>query len=115
MISTIEELAGRRAIAGQPIARATFFDGGVYVIGFRDYVKIGRTGSFPSRVKTLQAFLPEKLVIYGTILCPNEYRRTAIEKQLHKRFKEYPLNGEWFRKEGELADWIAARCPLLLE
>jgi hypothetical protein len=33
------------------------------------------------------------------------------EARLHKHFAAYRLNGEWFRKEGEVAEWIEAGCP----
>jgi hypothetical protein len=98
-------------------SKIIYFDGGVYVIGFDICVKIEWSGDFENRWRTLQSFLPEDLVIYGIITCLNENKRRQIEKELHERFKEYRIHPtrEWFRKEGELADWIAARCPLLLE
>jgi hypothetical protein len=32
------------------------------------------------------------------------------EQTLHQRFAEYRLQGEWFRREGELAAWIDGGC-----
>lgn len=32
------------------------------------------------------------------------------EASLHRRFKAYRLNGEWFRRAGSLATWIEGRC-----
>lgn len=82
--------------------------GFVYVIGFSHYVKIGYTTNINSRLTVIQTYVPEKIKIYGTI----EHATIDDEAQLHERFVALRLEGEWFRKEGELAAWIEAGCPL---
>lgn len=82
-------------------------EGLVYVIGFGDYVKIGFTTNLNNRLPVLQTGMPEKLTLYGTIADAEQ----ADERRLHRRFAAHRLQGEWFRKEGELAAWIEAGCP----
>lgn len=78
--------------------------GGVYVIGFGPYVKIGVTENYDEREVGLQT--PEKVKLYA--LFPEA--RASYEKLLHCRYEKYRLNGEWFRKEGTLAEWIDGGC-----
>ena len=77
---------------------------GVYVVGFGPYVKIGITENFSDRVAQLQT--PEKLETFALF----EEAAAVYEKMLHRRFSEYRLNGEWFRREGTLAEWINGGC-----
>lgn len=79
----------------------------VYVVGFGPYVKIGYTTNLKNRLPTLQTGMPEKLTVYATIMNVAQ----SEEGRLHKRFSAYRLEGEWFRKEGDVAIWIAAGCP----
>jgi hypothetical protein len=76
--------------------------GDVYLVGFGGYVKIGfTTGSVASRVAALQVACPERLTVYGT-----KRGTVADELSLHRRFASLRTFGEWFRHEGELADYI---------
>jgi Meiotically up-regulated gene 113 len=81
--------------------------GGVYVVGFSEYVKIGCTDDFERRLKAVQDSAPEILTVYGLIPAGT----FDVETALHHRFKSYRLHREWFRKAGELAAWIAEGCP----
>jgi hypothetical protein len=76
---------------------------GVYVIGFDKYVKIGITINLDMRLSALQ--MPVELTLYALL---DGGRRE--ENELHARFAGYRLRGEWFRKEGELAEWINNKC-----
>lgn len=82
-----------------------FVPGGVYVIGFSDFVKIGWSFSIARRIEEIQIGVPEKLTVYrcleGTI---------QHERALHRRFSKYRLRGEWFRLDGDLAEWIKNSC-----
>lgn len=67
----------------------------VYLFGNSDYVKIGITEDVGSRAKTLDSpMLPFSVSVLS------EYEANtsahAIEKALHKHFKEKHLRGEWF-------------------
>lgn len=82
--------------------------GDIYVVGFQSYIKIGFTGDRKKRLGQLQSGIPVKLVIYKII----ENIAREFEERLHERFAAYRLEGEWFRKEGDVAAWIKAGCPL---
>jgi hypothetical protein len=73
-------------------------------VGFGPYVKIGITENFSDRVAQLQT--PEKLEVFALF----EEANALYEKLLHCRYSEYRLNGEWFRREGKLAEWIDGGC-----
>lgn len=76
---------------------------GVYVIGFGPYVKIGITTNLTRRLADLQT--PEPVILYAFF---EGWLHEELE--LHKRFAEWRLNGEWFRREGGLDDWIKGGC-----
>jgi hypothetical protein len=81
----------------------------IYVLGFGPYRKIGITsvGGLPLRLAGLQVGCPEKLEVFAQLEGNIRY-----ERELHARFADQRVNGEWFRHEGELAAWIEAGCPL---
>ena len=64
-------------------------------------IKIGSSTNVKERLYVLQTATPNKLSIIhkerGT-----HYR----ERQLHKKFKEYRLSGEWFRHCEEITKYI---------
>lgn len=93
--------------AARPVAVRTYKvepRRGVYVIGYGPYVKIGFTVNLNDRLSQLQT--PEKVEVYRLF----EDAGFSYEKLLHCRFDEYRLNGEWFRKDGRLAEWIDGGC-----
>lgn len=89
----------------KPLSEMMFVPAGVYIVGFSDYVKIGWSSAIEFRLKQLEQNLPVRLTIYrcfeGTV---------THERALHRRFKEYRLEGEWFRFSGDLAAWIKQGC-----
>lgn len=80
---------------------------GVYVVGFDQYVKIGWSESLADRLRNLQLALPVKIKVYASFTCAK-----VNERILHQRFRKYRTRGEWFRHEGEVADWIKGGCRL---
>ncbi len=64
-------------------------------------VKIGTTYDLKNRMKSLRAGMPDKLKVLVTIAGGHR-----LERSLHARFARYRMNGEWFRHEGELAEYI---------
>lgn len=70
--------------------------------GRRRVVKIGYSGDHIERLGSLQAASPDRLRLIATI--PGS---PAVEAELHKRFRAYRVTGEWFRLEGELAEYVA--------
>jgi len=78
---------------------------GVYVVGYGEYVKIGISRDVVARVAALQVGAPEEIRIIAVL-----DGWEAEERALHIRFEQYRLKGEWFRKTGDLADWIEGGC-----
>lgn len=74
----------------------------IYVVGFKNYVKIGYTRDFTRRLMALQAGIPEPITVYGTF---SGSMRT--EAELHQRYARYKTRSEWFRKEGALKEFVA--------
>ena len=81
-------------------------EGYVYVAGFGPYVKIGFSRTPKRRVIDLQVAAPERLTLYATLRA-----NLWMEAELHQDFAAYRTCGEWFRKEGALAEWIEKGCP----
>lgn len=78
----------------------------IYVVGFSSFVKIGHTRwPIRYRLSRIQTSCPEKLHVYGAFRAPRQ-----TEKDLHRRFAAQRTHGEWFRREGDLADWINDGC-----
>lgn len=77
----------------------------VYFIKGGPFLKIGK-GTFngTARMRAFETGNPYELELVGHIK-----GGLKEERELHKRFAEYRFrpNGEWFRLEGELADYIA--------
>lgn len=82
-------------------------DGIIYAIGRGSWVKIGFTrGDAVERVKTLQTSSPEPLEIIATFPGTMD-----DERALHARFERLRASGEWFRREGDLAEWLSNLAP----
>ena len=64
-------------------------------------IKIGISFDPTSRLRSIQTGSHSKLIVIGTI--PGGRRK---ERELHERFREFRLNGEWFRAESALLDFI---------
>jgi len=67
--------------------------------------KIGMTTNAPeTRLKQIQTSTPDRLSIFG-VLEANSPRR--LESELHERYKEHRIMGEWFRLDpGKLRNFI---------
>jgi hypothetical protein len=76
--------------------------GSVYVVGFDNYVKIGFSANVAVRIAQVQQGLPMPLTVYATF--ENKTRRDELN--LHAQFAPYRSFGEWFIKNGDLAEWI---------
>jgi excisionase family DNA binding protein len=75
----------------------------VYVIRAGEMVKIGKAVNVAKRLKGLQTASPVPLSVIHTIASDDG---DALEIELHRRFAAHRANGEWFRLEGALAEWI---------
>jgi hypothetical protein len=85
--------------------------GFVYVLAAEDRperVKIGFAANVTSRIRGLQTGCPAPLRLVASVPAT-----TADERRLHhETFPAYREHGEWFRREGDVAAWIEAGCPL---
>jgi hypothetical protein len=73
----------------------------IYVLGFAQYIKIGWTSNLERRLRDIEQGLPEVPTLLGTLAGTRR-----VERSLHIKFEEYRIRGEWFRREGRLAEWI---------
>ena len=69
--------------------------------GRRQIVKIGYSGDHAERMGSLQQATPDRLRLIATL--PGS---RSVEAELHRRFRQYKVTGEWFRLEGELAEFV---------
>lgn len=78
--------------------------GHIYVVGNEtgEYVKIGWSTQVRRRLLAMQTYIPTSLKIYSVI----SGSRTT-EASLHARFADLRANGEWFRLEGPLLEWVS--------
>lgn len=86
-----------------PVERRDQTNGFVYFItdGDRGTVKIGFSTDPKSRMASLQTSTPSKLELLATIEGDMQ-----TERQLHQRFAEYRVSGEWFRLADDLVEFI---------
>lgn len=76
----------------------------VYFLRAGPFIKIGKaTGSPTTRVRELQTGCPYPITIIASV-CGG----LKEEFELHRRFGSYRAHGEWFRDEGELAEYVAS-------
>lgn len=78
------------------------FKAGVYFVGFGDYVKIGVSASLGGRLRELSTQVPEAITLHAFI--PGATIKE--ERDLHRRFKQHRLKGEWFRAGEEIMAYI---------
>lgn len=69
--------------------------------GSADHVKIGTSTDVTSRVSSGQVMNPRELVLIGSVLGDR-----ALETDLHRKFKNLHVRGEWFVATPELLAFI---------
>jgi hypothetical protein len=72
--------------------------GYVYVVKSGNYFKIGKTKSPKSRISSLQTGNPENIEPIYVIKCNN---MSALETDLHRRFYNKRIRGEWYALNSE--------------
>jgi ribosomal protein L40E len=94
-----------RAVSQYQIGRVYFISGP----GSADPIKIGFTsGDAETRLKGIQTGSPVRLNVIATI--ESDYR---LENQIHRKFAQHRLSGEWFSRAPEIMEYIAqnAKTP----
>lgn len=81
----------------------------IYFIKQGDYVKIGFTNRFKTRLNQLQVSSPIKLEVLGLIEGNRE-----DERNYHKMFKPVSSSGEWFEYNTELQIFVESLSDDLL-
>jgi len=81
--------------------------GFVYVAAAGPHVKIGWAINVEYRLAALQTGCPVRLELLKAF-----DGSRATEAELHRRFAEQRTTGEWFVREGPVAAWVDAGCPL---
>lgn len=77
--------------------------GYVYAIECEGMVKIGFSVCPYHRFTTIQTFSPFECRLVG--IMAGDFRREA---ELHRRFSSQRVRGEWFRHDGEVAEFVAS-------
>jgi hypothetical protein len=81
--------------------------GAVYLIGFDNNYKIGKTKNYTERINFIKLQMPGPLVEVHKIKT-NDI--TALETHWHKRFKSKRRNGEWFKlTDVEVSEFTAIK------
>lgn len=75
---------------------------GVYLIKAGERLKIGYSADIAFRVRELQIGCPSVISVVGAIVGADE----RVERDLHARFDEYRVHGEWFEYGARLADFV---------
>lgn len=82
---------------------SAYFDkkGHVYFIRCGNRVKIGFAKDVGRRLRTLQVGSPEPLDLLGTLKGTPDH-----ERLIHWRFRRWREEGEWFRMEGAVSEYV---------
>ena len=63
------------------------------------HIKIGKADDVVQRLKELQTGNPYRLTVLLTVMLESPIYAFELELELHKKFDEYRLEGEWFESE----------------
>jgi hypothetical protein len=78
----------------------------VYFMGCESFVKIGLSACIEQRHRSIQHATPFTVSVLAVIERDGPSGIATLEAELHERFAAYRHRGEWFRYEGELADYV---------
>lgn len=84
----------------------------VYFIGNQSHkwVKIGYTKSLGKRIGDIQVGCPFPVEVLRVINSDGDNVR-KLEKSLHRKFRDYRMNGEWFRLSDEIMQFMYPETP----
>jgi hypothetical protein len=66
-----------------------------------DAIKIGFTTDLKRRLEEFRHYSPAPIVVRGLL-----FGSLAIERRLHAEFSAYRMHGSWYRREGDLAEFL---------
>jgi hypothetical protein len=70
-------------------------------------IKVGITGKMKRRLAACRTSCPEPLSVVGVLEVPDE-RARDIEREIHWRYREHRVTGEWFNPSPELLAEISS-------
>lgn len=70
-----------------------------FITDSHGHIKIGKADDTYKRLNELQTGNPYKLSILLTVMMTSVNDAFSLEQELHKLFKDYQLEGEWFEEE----------------
>lgn len=72
-------------------------------------VKIGFAKDVQKRLATLQTSSPGHLELLGSIKTESPRTAMSMEESLHRKFADLHINGEWFRVDAVLLEYIRSK------
>lgn len=69
-------------------------------------MKIGRAKNVAKRLRTLQTSSPAELELLKAIPVEGRAAAQSLELELHEQFNAFRLNGEWFRADTALKEYV---------
>lgn len=83
----------------------------IYLVAHLDqFVKIGFTKNINKRLSQLQVSSPVKLELLHLI-----EGNVTLEKELHQKFKDFRVSGEWFNYDSSILEYFQDKKCLLWE
>ena len=77
-------------------------------------VKVGVSGRFRARARSLNSACGVELEVLGVIRCKSEFESLRLERRIHHRFRNYRTVGEWFECSpfvlSAIEDYVRAGC-----
>jgi len=73
-----------------------------FILAENGQIKIGRTTNLPKRLQGLATMIPMEIELLGVT--------DIAEKEVHAKFAEQRINGEWFQTSPELEHYIKVNC-----
>lgn len=83
----------------------------LYVIHMEGHYKIGHTQNIEGRLSSIQTGSPFKADLLFSWGYNTSSESRGIEKQLHNRFSQQRVRGEWFKLSGEDLDELISFAP----
>lgn len=96
--------SGSRAPSVRPVKRGP---GYVYLLESGGLYKVGRSTRPDKRIAQISPVMPHPVNVICTVYSEEH---EVLEAELHERFRDVRLNGEWFNLSSENVDYIKRRA-----
>lgn len=83
--------------------------GYIYLVAGGQYYKIGRSNDVDRRMTEISPKLPFELEVLFVLEVPDMYQ---AEANLHHKFRDKRINGEWFALDADDVGWLCAQTEL---